>query len=88
MQWRKVRFKLATIMMVIALLAVVLAIIELLWNRSHEELVDPFDAIEMIGPEPVLPDRVVPKAIDPRNEFRRKFREPADWLQNGSPARD
>lgn len=61
MQRRKVRFKLATIMIVIAVLAIALAIIEPLWNRPIR--IDPFDPIEMIGPVPARPGRVVPRTI-------------------------
>jgi hypothetical protein len=54
MRWRKFRFNLATIMIVIAVLAIALAIIEPVWNRQVP--IDPFDATEML-PAPPFGDK-------------------------------
>jgi hypothetical protein len=50
MQWPRFRYKLRALMVVIAVLAIVFAVIAALWNRPSP--VDPFDAVEMIGPDP------------------------------------
>ena len=71
MRWRKVRFKIGSIMIVIAVLAVALAVVEALWLRPDPKTFDPFDPIDMFGPEAAIPDRLVPKAFDPETGFGR-----------------
>ena len=83
MRWRKVRFKIGSIMIAIAMMAVALAVIEPLWIRPSPKPIDPFDLIDMTGPEPALPGRLLPGAVDPRNQFRQTNQEPTERLEGG-----
>ena len=48
----RIRFTLRTMMITVAVAAIAFALISARWNRPP--ILDPFDAIEMIGPGPEL----------------------------------